>query len=249
MSEYMEKHNVSRLIGSPPGYVGYEEGGQLTERIRRKPYSVVLLDEIEKAHPDFANMLLQILEEGRLTDSFGRVVDFRNTILIMTSNLGVGAVVESSPLGFRPSESSADRDARLQEIREELQSHFRPEFLNRLDAVVMFEFLDEGALHGIVDLELRKIRDRLERRKILLEVDEEAHHYFVRFGYSDRSGARGIRHILEERVEDALSEMIILGQVHPGDIARVHVEGDRLEIQVASESCTSSSKASEATDG
>jgi ATP-dependent Clp protease ATP-binding subunit ClpC len=231
MSEYMEKHNISRLVGSPPGYVGYEEGGQLTEKIRRKPYSVVLLDEIEKAHPDFCNMLLQILEEGRLTDSFGRTVDFKNTILIMTSNLGVGLITEQSSLGFRPAASSREREKRLEVIRAELESHFRPEFLNRLDAVVSFEHLSREAVRKIFDLELAKVRRRLEARRIGVEIEPRAMELLIGAGTSDKTGARGIRRVIEERIEDNLSEMIILGRVKPGDTVQVDIEDDAIEIR------------------
>ncbi len=232
MSEYMEKHNISRLVGSPPGYVGYEEGGQLTEKIRRKPYSVVLLDEIEKAHPDFANMLLQILEEGRLTDSFGRVIDFKNTILIMTSNLGVGATTKQSALGFRPSASEHAREKQLEIIREELEQHFRPEFLNRLDAVVTFDYLNPEAVKKIFEMEIVKVQKRLVPRKIKVEVSPEASDHLIQCGYSERTGARGIRRIIEERIEDPLSEMIIMGQVHSGDVARLDLEEGSLRMHV-----------------
>jgi ATP-dependent Clp protease ATP-binding subunit ClpC len=233
MSEYMEKHNISRLVGSPPGYVGYEEGGQLTEKIRRKPYSVVLLDEIEKAHPDFCNMLLQVLEEGRLTDSFGRTIDFRNTIVIMTSNLGVGLVTDQSSLGFRSGGQNGARSKQLEVIKEELQHHFRPEFLNRLDAVVTFDYLDRESVRKIFALELAKVRDRLAARQIEVEMDDEAMERIIDIGFNDRSGARGIRRVIEEQVEDPLSEMIILGQVQPGHTALVGLEGGELKISVA----------------
>ena len=232
MSEYMEKHNISRLVGSPPGYVGYEEGGQLTERIRRKPYSVVLLDEIEKAHPDFANMLLQILEEGRLTDSFGRVIDFKNTILIMTSNLGVRAATEQSALGFRGGASSKQREKQLEVIREELEQHFRPEFLNRLDAVVSFDYLNEESVRKIFDMEILKVLKRLLARKIKIEVSSEAAEHLIQKGYSEKTGARGIRRMIEEKVEDPLSEMIIMGQIHNGDSARLEIDDGALRMQV-----------------
>jgi ATP-dependent Clp protease ATP-binding subunit ClpC len=232
MSEYMEKHNVSRLVGSPPGYVGYEEGGQLTEKIRRKPYSVVLLDEIEKAHPDFSNMLLQILEEGRLTDSFGRTVDFKNTVLVMTSNLGVSATLEHSSLGFRPSAKTHEREAQLSLVREELEGHFRPEFLNRLDAVVTFDFLGPDAVRSIFDLELQKLERRLEPRKIQLDMEPKAVEELIRLGYSERSGARGIRHVIEDKINDPVSELIILGQIHPGDHARISFESDVIRVTV-----------------
>ena len=232
MSEYMEPHSISRLVGSPPGYVGYEDGGQLTEKIRRKPYSVVLLDEIEKAHPDLANMLLQVLEEGRLTDSFGRTVDFRNTILIMTSNLGARESINTGGLGFRTTVNDTERDERNGIIREELENHFRPEFLNRVDGIVMFDHLDEDSVTEIFQLELAKILDRLGKREISLELSPEALQYLCSVGYNDRTGARGIRRVLEERIEDPISEMIILGQIQSGDLARLEFTGDNLQFKV-----------------
>jgi ATP-dependent Clp protease ATP-binding subunit ClpC len=226
MSEFMERHNLSRLIGSPPGYVGYEEGGQLTELIRRKPYSVILLDEIEKAHSDFANMLLQILEEGRLTDNFGRIIDFRNTILIMTSNLGVRGNVDQSNLGFRPS-TFAEQSAEQQQILEEVRNHFRPEFLNRVDSLVFFNPLDDRAVETIFQLELVKVLERIQKRKISLEVSKEAIRSLIAMGFSKQHGARGIRRVIEEKIEDVLSEMILRKQLVPGDTARADVvEGD-----------------------
>jgi ATP-dependent Clp protease ATP-binding subunit ClpC len=232
MSEYMEQHSISRLVGSPPGYVGYEEGGQLTEKIRRKPYAVILMDEIEKAHPDLANMLLQILEEGRLTDSFGRTVDFKNTILIMTSNLGVRESAAQGGLGFRPSSSVAERDQELQSIREGIDEHFRPEFLNRVDAVVMFNYLDQKAVSAIFGLELAKVQEKLHARRIGLEITPEAEEQLIAIGYSERAGARGLRRVLEEKVEDLLSEMIILSQVHAGEVARLDHDGSGFRMQV-----------------
>ncbi len=232
MSEYMEQHSISRLIGSPPGYVGYEEGGQLTEKIRRKPYSVVLLDEIEKAHPDFANMLLQILEEGRLTDGFGRTVDFKNTILIMTSNLGARASLTQGGLGFRSGGEESDRGQVTKFVAEELENHFRPEFINRVDAVVSFDFLDIEEINEIFHLELTKIQSRLAEREIQLEVTEEAQQYLIQLGFDNKHGARGIRRVLEERIEDPLSEMIILAQINPGDTARLDYEEGCLRMRV-----------------
>ena len=231
MSEYMEPHSISRLVGSPPGYVGYEEGGQLTEKIRRKPYSVVLFDEIEKAHLDLTNMLLQILEEGRLTDSFGRTVDFRNTILIMTSNLGVRESADQGGMGFRQA-TDQEHDQRLKIIREELDHHFRPEFLNRVDAVVSFDYLDPEAVRSIFNLELRKVQQRLEKRSIQLELSDEARDHLIDVGYSERTGARGIRRVLEERIEDPLSEMVILSQIRGGDIARLDCEQGNLRFKI-----------------
>lgn len=232
MSEYMEKHSISRLVGSPPGYVGYEEGGQLTERIRRKPYSVLLLDEIEKAHHDFANMLLQVLEEGRLTDSFGRVIDFKNTIIIMTSNLGVREACEQSALGFRGGATNTQREKQLEVIQEELEQHFRPEFLNRLDAVVTFDFLGEESLRKIFTMEFTKVQKRLDSRKIKIEVSSEAAEHLIQRGYSEKTGARGVRRMIEEKVEDALSEMIIMGQIHGGDTARLQLEDGALRMHL-----------------
>jgi ATP-dependent Clp protease ATP-binding subunit ClpC len=230
MSEYMERHSISRLVGSPPGYVGYEDGGQLTEKIRRKPYSVILLDEIEKAHPDFANMLLQILEEGRLTDSYGRTIDFKNTILIMTSNIGVSAALTNSKLGFRGTVSAREQERQLETIREELEAQFRPEFLNRIDGVVTFNYLGEKAVRQIFDLELKKVEKRLESRRLRIEVTPEAVDRLIACGYSEKTGARGIRRVLEERIEDPLSEMILLGQIHAGDTARVEVEDGAVRV-------------------
>jgi ATP-dependent Clp protease ATP-binding subunit ClpC len=232
MSEYMEKHNISRLVGSPPGYIGYEEGGQLTEKIRRKPYSVVLLDEIEKAHSDFANMLLQILEEGRLTDGFGRAIDFKNTILVMTSNLGVGQAVEQGGLGFRQSSSRADADRKRDLIWSELEANFRPEFLNRLDAVVSFDYLNTDAVRSIFSLELEKVQQRLKKRELRLEISTEAAEHLIDAGYGDKTGARGIRRIIEECIEDPLSEMIILGQIGPKDVAKVDLEDGVVRVRV-----------------
>jgi ATP-dependent Clp protease ATP-binding subunit ClpC len=232
MSEYMERHNLSRLIGSPPGYVGYEEGGQLTEKIRRKPYSVVLFDEIEKAHPDLTNMLLQIMEEGRLTDSFGRKIDFRNTILIMTSNLG--ARPESNAeggLGFRAAEEGG-KSRRLRQLREDLENHFRPEFLNRLDAVVVFESLNLEAIRKIFDLEAAKVQARIASRGIRLEFHPDCVNFLIQNGSSERQGARGIRRIIEDLVENRLSELILQGHAAPGETVRAVVEDDDVQVKV-----------------
>ncbi len=215
MSEYMEKHNISRLIGSPPGYVGYEEGGQLTEKIRRKPYAVVLLDEIEKAHPDFANILLQILEEGRLTDSFGRNIDFRNTTLIMTSNLGVRHLTGKTAVGFH-SGSGGDTSVRKR-IMQELEEHFRPEFLNRLDAIVFFDYLTRDNLREILKLEFKKIQERLAQQKIKVTLSREATEKLIDLGSSERFGARGIRRVLEEEIENRIAEAILDRKIKPGD--------------------------------
>ena len=231
MSEYMEKHSVSRLVGSPPGYVGFEEGGQLTEKVRRKPYSVILLDEIEKAHPDLANLLLQILEEGRLTDSYGRLVDFKNSLLIMTSNLGGNRSLSQAQLGFQNADRS-EHEIQLKMIHEELQNHFRPEFLNRLDSIVTFEYLDQAAVKLIFDLEVKKIQERLVAHKIVLNVADDVRDKIIFLGYNDRTGARGIRRAIEEHLEDPLSELIILNQIHEGQTAQAEVEGGRIGVRV-----------------
>ncbi len=213
MSEYMEKHNVSRLIGAPPGYVGYEEGGQLTERIRRRPYSVVLLDEIEKAHPDIFNMLLQIMEEGRLTDSFGRNVDFRNTILIMTSNIGADLIKGGGAgFGFAKRDDDRDYDSMKNVLMKEADRYFRPEFINRLDEIIVFHPLTRVDLETIVEYELRKLRDRLEQHGLYLELDQPAKDFLIDKGYSPDFGARPLRRAIGQYIEDPLSEAILRGE-------------------------------------
>jgi ATP-dependent Clp protease ATP-binding subunit ClpC len=211
MSEYMEKHNVSRLIGAPPGYVGYEEGGQLTEKIRRRPYSVVLLDEIEKAHHDVFNMLLQIMEEGRLTDSFGRHVDFRNTILIMTSNIGAEVIKNQSSLGFRTSDEQMTYQKMKERLLQEIEKHFRPEFLNRLDDVIVFQSLTKNDLKTIIDYEMAHVKERLEDRGLKLEMDDAAREFIIDQGFNAQYGARPLKRTIERLIEDPLSEEILRG--------------------------------------
>ena len=193
MSEYMEKFNVSRLIGSPPGYVGYEEGGQLTEKVRRSPYSVVLFDEIEKAHPDVWNMLLQILEEGKLTDNVGRVVNFRNTIILMTSNVGSDIIKRQSTLGFSPISDEASYEKMRERILDEAKKTFRPEFLNRLDDMIVFRSFTKPDLIQILDLEVDKVLERLRHKNLKLELDEKAKDFLVEKGYDPQYGARPMR--------------------------------------------------------
>ncbi len=212
MSEYMEKHNVSRLIGAPPGYVGYEEGGQLTERIRRRPYSVILLDEIEKAHPDVFNMLLQIMEEGRLTDSFGRHVDFKNVILIMTSNIGAHRITHQDEFGFGKRDETVTYDKMKEMLKTELEDHFRPEFLNRLDEIIVFRKLTHDDMIRIVDLELAKLAKRMLERGIELEVQQSAKDYLIEKGTDEKFGARPLRRAIEQYLEDALSEKLLRGE-------------------------------------
>ncbi len=226
MSEYMEKHNVSRLIGAPPGYVGYEEGGQLTEKIRRRPYSVVLLDEIEKAHPDVFNMLLQVMEEGRLTDSFGRHVDFRNTILIMTTNAGAEAIKNEADFGFRKSDSDASYESMKERVTERIEKVFRPEFLNRLDDLIVFRHLTKDDLKSVIDIELSKVRKRLGERGLKLVLTDEAKEFIIRRGSNLDFGARPLRREIEQRVEDPLSEELLKGEFEGKDTIVVDVKKD-----------------------
>ena len=211
MSEYMEKHNVSRLIGAPPGYVGYEEGGQLTEKIRRRPYAVVLLDEIEKAHPDVFNMLLQVMEEGRLTDSFGRNVDFRNTILILTTNAGAEAIKNESAFGFQKPNDDASYESMKARVMDQIERVFRPEFLNRLDDVIIFRHLNKEDLKKVIDFELAKVRDRLRDRGFEIELTEESKEFIIKQGSNLDYGARPLRRAIEQRIEDPLSEELLRG--------------------------------------
>ncbi|HOB33518.1 MAG TPA: AAA family ATPase, partial [Verrucomicrobiota bacterium] len=231
MSEYMEKFNVSRLIGSPPGYVGYEEGGQLTEQVRRKPYSVVLFDEIEKAHPDVWNMLLQILEEGKLTDNVGRTVNFRNTIILMTSNVGSDTIRRQSTLGFSPITDESSYERMRERILEEAKKTFRPEFLNRLDDVIVFRSLTKPDLIQILDLELAKVMQRLKARNIDLQLDEKAKDFLVERGYDPQYGARPMRRAVERFLEDPLAEEILRGTLHDGEPIQVTVDNDKLVFQ------------------
>jgi ATP-dependent Clp protease ATP-binding subunit ClpC len=215
MSEYMEKYNASRLVGAPPGYVGYEEGGQLTEKVRRRPYSVVLLDEIEKAHPDIFNMLLQIMEEGRLTDSFGRHIDFRNVVLIMTSNIGANLIKNSTGLGFGRApagnkESGADKMRDL--IQGEIERHFRPEFINRLDEIVVFNQLNRDDMQRIVENEMRKVNARMKQKGHVLEVDQTVIDWLIEKSFHEDFGARPLKRGIEKHLEDPLSEQILKGQ-------------------------------------
>ena len=221
MSEYMEKHNVSRLIGAPPGYVGYEEGGQLTEQIRRRPYAVVLLDEIEKAHPDVFNMLLQIMEEGQLTDSFGRHVSFRNVILIMTSNIGADLIKNKAGFGFAKKSEEADYEKMKTVLNTEIERYFRPEFINRLDDVIVFRPLNREDLVGIVEYELKKVFQRLEERDMAIELDQPAKDFLIDKGYNPDFGARPLRRAIEQYVEDPLSEAILREEFVPGQIIKV----------------------------
>ncbi|MBB5352325.1 ATP-dependent Clp protease ATP-binding subunit ClpC [Haloferula luteola] len=232
MSEYMEKFTSSRLIGSPPGYVGYEEGGQLSEAVRRRPYSVVLFDEIEKAHPDVMNLLLQILEEGMVTDSLGRKIDFRNTIIIMTSNVGASSVKRQTSLGFGAmSEDEADFEGMKEKIIEEAKRHYRPEFLNRLDELVVFHMLEKKDLDKIVDLEVGKLLKRLREKEIAMQLDASARDLLVKKGYDPSYGARPMRRAVERFLEDPLAEAILRGDVKAGDSVKVVCLEGKEELQ------------------
>jgi ATP-dependent Clp protease ATP-binding subunit ClpC len=230
MSEYMEKHTVSRLVGSPPGYVGYEEGGQLTEAVRRKPFSVVLFDEIEKAHPDVFNALLQILEDGRLTDAQGRTVDFKNTVIIMTSNLGTADLRKAS-VGFAKADEAVTHERMTSKVNDALKQHFRPEFLNRIDEVIVFHELTKDEITEIVDLYMRRVRDQLESQGISVELTRAAKYLVVEKGYDAMMGARPLRRALQRFVEDPLSEKILWKEFRAGDTVIVDAENDEITFK------------------
>jgi ATP-dependent Clp protease ATP-binding subunit ClpC len=224
MSEYMEKHNVSRLIGAPPGYVGYEEGGQLTEQIRRRPYAVVLLDEIEKAHPEVFNMLLQVMEEGRLTDSFGRNIDFRNTILIMTTNAGAEAIKNEAAFGFQKPDGDASYDSMKTRVTDEIEKVFRPEFINRVNDIIVFRHLNDEDMKQVIDLELSKVRKRLAEKGIALELSDEAKEFLIKKGSNTDFGARPLRRAIETFVEDPLAEELLKGEFAGKNRVKVDVK-------------------------
>jgi len=227
MSEFSEKHTVSRLFGSPPGYVGYEEGGQLTEKVRRKPFSVVLFDEVEKAHPDIFNSLLQILEEGRLTDSQGRVVDFKNTVIIMTTNLGTKDISKGVNLGFSQSSDVAGNYERMKaKVSEELKQHFRPEFLNRVDEMIVFPPLSEAQIVAMVDNMIAGVEIRLKDRDMSIELTQVAKDLLAKRGFDPVLGARPLRRTIQREIEDSLAEKMLYGEVGPGQIVVVGVEGE-----------------------
>jgi ATP-dependent Clp protease ATP-binding subunit ClpB len=226
MSEYMEKHAVARMIGAPPGYVGYDEGGQLTEAVRRRPYSVVLFDEIEKAHPDVFNVLLQILDDGRLTDSKGRVVDFKNTVLIMTSNLGsreIQAAAEN-PL--------ADRDIK-NDVLKVLRDHFKPEFLNRIDDIVVFTQLGRDQISTIIDIHLEKLRKNLAERGIAIELDQSARDLIVQEGYDPIYGARPLKRAIQSMIQNPLAVKLLNGEISSGQTVRVTAENGELKFDAS----------------
>src|SRR5262245_50022280 len=219
----MEKHNVSRLIGAPPGYIGYEEGGQLTEKIRRRPYSVVLLDEIEKAHPDVWNMLLQIMEEGRLTDNVGRTIDFKNTILIMTTNIGAEQITGKLSFGFGVKDEQATYEKMKETLKTEMERNFRPEFLNRVDDVIVFRSLTKEDLKHIIDIELEKVRKRLKEKGLTLVMTDASKDLIIEKGSSLEFGARPLRRAIEHLLEDPLSEELLKGAFAGRDTITVQI--------------------------
>jgi ATP-dependent Clp protease ATP-binding subunit ClpC len=232
MSEYMEKFSVSRLVGSPPGYVGYEEGGQLTEAVRRKPYSVVLFDEIEKAHPDVVQLLLQVLEEGRLTDSLGRKIDFRNTILIMTSNVGAEILQRNTSMGFGIEDNAENEYEKIREkILDETKRVFKPEFLNRLNEMVIFKSLGREDMKAIVELELRNVSNRLKDQGLVFDFSEAAKSFLIDKGYDVKYGARPLRRAIERHLEDSLAEAILGGEIKGGEVIQVDVQDDHLSFE------------------
>ena len=232
MSEYMEKFAVSRLVGSPPGYVGYEEGGQLTEAVRRKPYSVVLFDEIEKAHPDVVQLLLQVLEEGRLTDSLGRKIDFRNTILIMTSNVGAEILQRNTSMGFGLEDNAENEYEKIREkILDETKRVFKPEFLNRLNELVIFKSLGREDMKAIVELELRNVSNRLKEQGLVFDFSEAAKSFLIEKGYDAKYGARPLRRAIERHLEDSLAEAILGGEIKSGEVIQVDVQDDHLSFE------------------
>ncbi|NLM61565.1 MAG: AAA domain-containing protein, partial [Clostridiales bacterium] len=233
MSEYMEKHNTSKLIGSPPGYVGYDEGGQLTEKVRRKPYSVILFDEIEKAHPDVFNLLLQILEDGRLTDSHGRVVNFKNTIIVMTSNLGAHDLFNRKRLGFSTGDNDGvtDQEEIKSTVMSQLKKTFRPEFLNRIDEIIVFHQLDREQIKKIATGMFNTVAERIRGLGIELVADASAIELIADEGFDPVYGARPLRRVIQSKLEDAISERMLEGSIKAGSTVRVYAEGKDLKFE------------------
>ena len=232
MSEFMEKHSTAKLIGSPPGYVGYDDGGHMTEIIRKKPYSVVLFDEIEKAHPDVFNIMLQILDDGRLTDSKGRLISFKNTIIIMTSNVGASMITSTQKLGFSVAgDEKKDKYEKLKDtVMEELKKAFRPEFLNRIDDIIVFAHLSKEEIRQIVDLMLKDLFKRLDERELTIEVGDDVKDYLAKEGYNEAYGARPLRRVIQKKIEDVLAEEILTGNYKPKDVLVMSMEDDKIKI-------------------
>jgi len=231
MSEYMEKFNVSRLIGAPPGYVGYEEGGQLTEKVRRRPYAVILLDEIEKAHPDVFNLLLQVFEDGRLTDSFGRKVDFRNTIVIMTSNVGAELIRKTGSLGFKAQKEEVTYQEMKEKLLEEVKRTFKPEFLNRIDDIIVFRLLVKEDLQRIIEIEIGFVADRLKEQNIILEVNQGAKDLLIEKGFDPVFGARPLKRTIQRFLEDPLASEIISKRFKEGSLVKVSRKNEELSFE------------------
>ncbi len=237
MSEFMEKHNVSRLVGAPPGYVGYEESGKLTEAVRRKPYSVILLDEIEKAHPDVFNILLQILEDGCLTDAKGKKVDFKNTVIIMTSNIGIKELNREAKVGFQATEKNQKEEIeksyhRIKEkVLTEVKDVFRPEFLNRVDKVIVFKPLDQKAIRQIVSLQLYDLQKRLEEKKITLQFSPKAKNLLAERGFDSENGARPLRRVIQVLIEDPLAEGLLSGEFSERETVKVTRDKDNIKLK------------------
>ena len=228
MSEYMERHTVSKIIGSPPGYVGYEEAGQLTEKVRRRPYSVILLDELEKAHPEVFNILLQIFEDGRLTDSKGRMVSFKNTIIIMTSNLGSDYINKMSSIGFNTKEDIAERESMKDKINDSLKDQFRPEFLNRIDEIVIFNYLKKEEIFTIVDLELSKVEKRLQAKEVTIKISQKAKELLVQEGFDINLGARPLKRVIQRLILDPLSIKIVTNEIAEGSRVLIDAEDGKI---------------------
>ena len=235
MSEFMESHSVAKLIGSPPGYVGYDEGGQLTEKVRRKPYSVILFDEMEKAHPDVMNMLLQILEDGRLTDSQGRTVNFKNTIIIMTSNVGAKLITDKNKLGFANDKSAENEKQEYENIKKEvlaeLKKQFRPEFINRIDDIIVFHKLNNEDINKIMEIMLKQVQKRLELQNYKVEIDDSAKELIAKKGVDNNYGARPLRRSIQNMLEDKIAEAILDGIIKPGKKAVATAKGDEIIIK------------------
>ena len=235
MSEFMERHSVARLVGAPPGYIGYDEGGQLTEAVRRKGYCVILLDEIEKAHPEVFNILLQIFDDGHLTDAKGRKVDFRNAIIVMTSNIGSDLIRQDKELGFPTVGKSPSNDQKYQKMKnnilDEIKKFFKPEFLNRIDGTVVFHPLDQSQVKQIVDLELKTVANSLLEKGISLDVTQRAKSWLAKKGYDPNFGARPLKRVIQDHLEDKLSDSVLAGKFNPGDVVVIKIKSDELVIE------------------
>ena len=234
MSEYMENHSTSKMIGSPPGYIGFDEGGGLTEKIRRKPYSVLLFDEIEKAHPDVLNMLLQILDDGRLTDSHGRTVNFKNCVIIMTSNIGARLITDKKTLGFSSGDNKEEKEYEntKKEVMIELKKGFRPEFINRIDEIIVFHKLTEEELGKIVDNMFEEIKTRISERNIKLQIENSTKELIIKKGTDTKYGARPLRRAIQNLIENKLAEEILEGNLKSGDTAKITAKDDDIQIKI-----------------